>query len=277
MLIIDFRLRPPYGALLNVGMYADKKAADFYADNIGTSRPASARQESMELLFREMDENGINLGIVTGRMGHRKGNIPNAEIARLVETWPDRFAGLAGADAGNVRESIEEISRYCLDGPLRGVVLEPGAMARPIYPNDPTLYPIYEFCQKHSLPVQLMIGGRAGPDRSYSRPDIIERLAIDFPETNFIVAHGCWPYVREILGVCFYHKNIFLCPDLYFFNLPGQQDYVIAASGYLRKRFLFASAYPFIPLDCVRDFESHFPPDVLPDIMGDNAKRLLNL
>lgn len=117
-------MRPPFGEYLKIGMYADKSAADFYADNIGMKRSESAKQESMELLIQEMDENGIDMGVATGRIGHRKGNISNDEIIRLIEAYPKRFQGLAGLDASKIRESIAEMHRVCIDGPLKGVVLE---------------------------------------------------------------------------------------------------------------------------------------------------------
>ncbi|MBD5418086.1 MAG: amidohydrolase [Desulfovibrio sp.] len=276
-MVIDFRLRPPFGGFLKVGMYADKAAADFYSRNIGMKRSASAREESMRLLLKEMDENGIDMGVATGRIGHRKGNVPNAEIVRLLEEYPGRFMGFAGLDAGDVNGSIEEIERYCVDGPLKGVVLEPGAMEKPMYADDGRLYPIYAACEKAGIPVQIMIGGRAGPDRSYSHPKIISRLAADFPGVNFIVAHGCWPFVQEILGVCFYQENIYLCPDLYFFNLPGQDDYIRAGNYYLQDRFLFASAYPFTPLSCVHEFRESFKPEVRDKLLYKNAAKLLGL
>lgn len=276
-MIIDFRLRPPFGGFLKAGMYKDKQAADFYANNIGVKRSESAKKESMQLLFEEMEKNGITMGVATGRMGHRKGSVPNSDIVELVNKWPDKFAGMAGLDAADATASIDEIHRYCIDGPLKGVVLEPGASKSPIFADDKRLYPVYEECEKYNIPVQIMVGGRAGPDRSYSNPMIISRLASDFPKVNFIAAHGCWPYVMELLGICFYQENIYVCPDLYFFNLPGQEQYIKAANGYLSQRFIFASAYPFIPLDCVKQFEKSFNGKVLPDLLYNNAARLLRL
>ena len=276
-MIIDFRLRPPFGGYLSIGMYADRAAADFYADNTGMTRSESARQQSMELLLKEMDENGIDMGVATGRMGHRKGNVSNDEIIRLLETYPGRFAGLAGLDASDVRGSIREMHRVCLDGPLKGVVLEPGAMEKPMYANDARLYPLYYECEEHGIPVMLMIGGRAGPDRTYSNPQIISQLASDFPGVEFIISHGCWPFVQEILGVCFYQKNITITPDLYFFNLPGQDDYIRAGNFYMQDRFLFGSAYPFMPLSCVQEFRKHFRPEVQEKLLYKNAARLLKL
>lgn len=276
-MVIDFRLRPPFGEYLKIGMYADKSAADFYADNIGMKRSESAGQESMELLIQEMDENGIDIGVAAGRIGHRKGNISNDEIIRLIETYPERFQGLAGLDASNVRGSIAEMHRVCIDGPLKGVVLEPGSLEKPLYANNARLYPLYYECEKHNIPVMLMIGGRAGPDRTYSNPQIISQIAADFPEATFIISHGCWPFVQEILGVCFYQTNIIISPDLYFFNLPGQDDYIRAANFYLQDRFLFGSAYPFTPLSCVQEFKKYFKPEVQEKILYKNAARILKL
>lgn len=276
-MVIDFRLRPPFGGYLNIGMYADKTAADFYASNIGMDRSESARQESMELLLQEMDDNGIDMGVATGRIGHKKGNVSNDEIIRLIKAYPDKFAGLAGLDAADVRGSIRELRRVCVDGPLKGVVLEPGTMEKPLYAHDARLYPIYAECEAHGIPVMLMLGGRAGPDRSYSDPRIISRLAADFPGVTFIVAHGCWPFVQEILGVCFYQENIYISPDLYFFNLPGQDDYIRAGNLYMQDRFLFGSAYPFTPLSCVHQFRNAFHPNVQEKLLYTNAARLLKL
>lgn len=274
---IDFRLRPPYGTFLNVGMYKDKTAADFYANNTGMVRPESAKKESMPMLFEEMAANDIELGVITGRIGHRKGNVPNDVIIELVQKYPDRFVGLAGLDSTHPNESIEELHRVCVNGPLKGVVLEPGAQEKPMYADDGRLYPIYAECEKYNIPIQIMIGGRSGPDRSYSKPSIISHIAADFPNATFIVAHACWPFVQEVLGVCFYQENIYLAPDLYFFNLPGQDDYIRAANYFMKDRFLFASAYPFIPLSCINSVKKLLNPDVLPNILFKNAQKVLRL
>lgn len=276
-MVIDFRLRPPFGGFLHVGMYADKAAADFYADNIGLQRSPSARQESMELLLQEMEENGIDMGVATGRIGHRKGNVPNDEIIRLIKEYPGKFVGLAGIDASDPRGGIREMHRVCLDGPLKGVVLEPGALDRPRYVDDARLYPFYAECERHHIPVILMIGGRAGPDRTYSDPQRLSKIAFDFPEVNFVAAHGCWPFVQEILGICFYQKNIYVCPDLYFFHLPGQDDYIRAGNFYMQDRMLFGSAYPFTPLSCVHEFRESFRPEVQDKLLYRNAAALLGL
>ena len=107
---------------------------------------------------------------------------------------------------------------------------------------------------------------------------ITGRIAADFPKTNFIISHGGWPWVQQILGVCFFQKNIYLCPDMYLFNCSGAADYIMAANNFMQDRFLFGTAYPLMPIvDCVSHFKGLFKPEVLPKLLYKNAAKLLNI
>jgi predicted TIM-barrel fold metal-dependent hydrolase len=35
---------------------------------------------------------------------------------------------------------------------------------------------------------------------------------------------------------------------MYLYNMPGMDDYLKAANGFLAERFIFATAYPLVPL-----------------------------
>ena len=276
-MIIDFRLRPPFEDYTTLGMYKNKARCESYAANIGCKLAPSIAEESMKLMFEDMDRNGIDMGIATGRVEHFAGGMSNDTIIRLVEAYPARFLGFAGLNPLDWRWSIHELHRTVLDGPLKGVVLEPGAVRPAMYGNDARLYPVYAECEKYGIPVMVMLGGNAGPNVNYSFPTIIHQIAADFPGVNFIVSHGGWPWVQAVLGVCFVQSNIYLSPDLYIFNQPGQQDYVTAAHTYMQDRLLYASAYPFLPLDCVQQFKTMFRPEVLPKLLYRNAAKLLGL
>lgn len=60
--------------------------------------------------------------------------------------------------------------------------------------------------------------------------------------------HGSYPWVPQVLFSCMCRPNMYLAPDMYMYNMPGAADYVTAANGFLRDRFLFGSGYPYIPL-----------------------------
>lgn len=276
-MIIDFRLRPPFGDYVKLGMYRNKARCENYASNIGCGLAPSIAQESMELMFEDMDRNGIDMGVATGRVEHFAGGMSNDTVVDLVQAYPDRFLGFAGLNPLDWRWSIREIHRTVVDGPLKGVVLEPGAVRPAMYGDDALLYPVYAECEKYDIPVMVMLGGNAGPNVDYSFPRIIHKIASDFPTVKFIVSHGGWPWVQAVLGVCFVQQNIYLSPDLYIFNQPGWQDYVTAAHTYMQDRLLYASAYPFLPLECVQQFKTMFRDDVLPKLLYQNAAKLLKL
>ena len=131
---------------------------------------------------------------------------------------------------------------------LRGLAIDPGMLTPPMHLSDRRIYPVYRRCQELEVPVVLMSGGSAGPDVGYGSPVWIDQVAADFPRLKIVAAHACWPWVTEILGVAYRRPNLYVSPDMYLVNMPGAQDYVQAANYYLEDRFLFASAYPALPL-----------------------------
>ena len=157
--------------------------------------------------------------------------------------------------------------------------MEPGVLASPMYADDRRIYPIYEYCAEHGIPVLLMGGGGNGPDLSHSNPIIIDRVCGDFPEMTVINTHGGYPWVTEILFVAFKRPNLYLCPDMYMYNMPGVSDYVMAANTFLSERFLISTAYPFIGFrEGVEQFKAlPFKPEVLPNLLYRNAIKALKL
>lgn len=186
---------------------------------------------------------------------------------------------MAGIDPSDKYKAVDEIDRFVVNGPLKGVGIEPGLLPVPMYPNDRRIYPIYEKCEAEGIPLLLMAGGGNGPDAGYSAPMIIDQIAADFPKLTIINTHGGYPWVTEILFVAYRRPNVYICPDMYLFNQPGWQDYVTAANFALQDRFLFGTAYPFIPLEAgVEHFKKlPFKPEVLPKVLYQNAVRALKL
>ena len=105
-----------------------------------------------------------------------------------------------------------------------------------------------EACLGAGLPLLIMAGGEAGPDLSYGDPVLLDRLAIRHPQLQIVNVHGGWPLVQGALGVAFRRKNVWYLGDVYFPNLPGEADIVLAMRTFLQERFLFSTGYPFCPL-----------------------------
>ena len=279
MRVIDFRLRPPLGSFLDMWMYARIDRSAQMAAGLGMTLSPSALQKSVDLMFQEMDECNIRIGVVPGRVAPTIGGIKNDELAGIVSKYPDRLVGYAAIDPSNRRAATAEIDAAVAKG-MRGVVIEPGFLADPMYLGDARIYPLYAHCEDRNIPVLVMGGGNAGPDCTYTSPEHIDRVARDFPNLKLISGHGNWPWAAQIIHVCYRRPNIYLSPDMYLYNgMPGSQDYISAANGFLSERFLFASAYPLMPLKQTIDTFLSFKlkPEVIDRLMYKNAADLLGI
>ncbi len=279
MRIIDFRLRPPSGGFLGMVMYADLARSASMAKKLGMRLSPSANAQSMNLLLEEMDEANVSIGVVPGRGSPVLGSVSNDDIVAITRQYPQRFVGFAGVDPTYWRKAIAEIEAGVSKG-LKGVVLEPGLLANPMHLDDARIYPVYAYCEDKRLPVLLMAGGNAGPDCSYSAAEHIDRVARDFPDLTLISGHGNWPWAAQIIHVCYRRPNIYLSPDMYIHSgMPGSKEYVEAANGFLADRFLFASAYPVMPIrESIQKFlELGIRESAMDRVLYQNAAELLGL
>lgn len=277
MKIIDFRVRPPVGSQ-NLYFYKTPERRDNFNRKLGFTPAQSAIQQSMDLLFEEMDSVGVATGVVVGRVSPSLGSTSNDDVADVVKAHPDRFVGFGAIDPLDRRAAMDEIERAAGLG-LKGINIEPGTYRTPLYADDARLYPIYAQCEDMGLPIILMTGGNPGPDLSFTNPVQVDRVAAHFPKLQIIVSHGNWPWVHEILHVAFRRPNVYVSPDMYLFDLPGSDDYVKAADTYLADQFIYASAYPLTPL---KEYAERFlalpiRPESMEKVVYKNAARLLKL
>jgi len=280
MMVIDFRMRPPVGGFLQALMYRNVQRTAKIARSIGMELPPSVFEESVELMLKEMEEAGIVRGVVQGRrVDPYMGSVPNEDVENFVRAHSETFFGFAGIDPSNMEEALAEVDSVSKNDAFRGIVLEPGMLTVPMYANDRRIYPIYEKCTRLSLLVVVMAGGNVGPDISYSMPVAIDQVAADFPKLTLIISHGGWPWVTQILHVAYRRPNVYISPDQYLVNLPGVNDYVLAANYYLQDRFLFATSYPFLAFKQAVDYFKGLPfkPEVIDKLLYKNAAGLLGL
>jgi predicted TIM-barrel fold metal-dependent hydrolase len=283
-MIIDMRLRPPLPSWLKTAQFTE--GTKYYPSRYGFPRPASVKQQSMDLLLGEMTEAGITWGVIMGRQSAPPhGAVPNDEIADAINAHSDRFIGLAGIDLQDIEAGVREIERTSKWPGFRGMSIEPGASQEAMYADDRRLYPLYERCQELGLPMSITISGylsaMVGHDLAYGSPTPVFRVAKDFPKLKIIVSHAAWPNVMPMMEVAFLCDNVFVSPDLYMngINTPGAQEYVKAAHFFLGDRLLFGTAYPSRPLkESVEAFmQWDFDPQVRKKVFYENAARLLGL
>jgi len=269
MSVIDFRIRPPYKGFLDTLMYSQPERRDRFTRQLGLEPSPAATQKSCNLLLREMDEAGISRGVVVGRDAGFLGSVSNADVMEFTRAHPARFLAVSSIDLTNRKKSIAQIDETTAAG-FCAINIEPGAQTIPMTVDDRRLYPIYAHCEDRRIPIILLAGGNAGPDLESTVPIALDRMLADFPTLKVAVAHGGWPWVHHVLHIAFRRPNLYLSPDMYLVNMPGQDDYVKAANGFLSERFIYGSSFPLCPVKGYLEWFLKLP------IKPENKERILH-
>jgi uncharacterized protein len=284
-MIIDFRVQPPFKSYLGIYFYRQRPAVQdpvkFNAFSIGRRESASYRERSIELFVEEMDESGIDLSVIMGqRAGKAWGSVDNDDIGELIRRFPGRFAGFAGVDprepdpAGEIRRSVEELA-------CSGISVLPGWSDPPLHDDDRLVYPIYETAAELDIPVMITSSHVIGPDMSYAMPEYVQRVALDFPQLTFIIGHACWPWTVQACALGMRCQNVYLMPEIYLHvpDMPGADDYVTAANGYMSHRMLYSSCFPTRSLEqALGDFRRlPIKPESQELMLSHNGARILGL
>ena len=285
MKVIDFRTRPPYKSFLKTRLFPKKQvwpdAPTTGPENINHGNLQSAEQMSFDLFLGEMEDAGISLGIVHGRQSQEYGIVSNDEIAELVQAYPDKFLGFAGISLEDPKKAIAEIRRTVKEYGFKGVALEPGWEVPSRFPDDERHNEVYDVINELGVVCSITSSIYLGPDMEYCHPKYIQRVAMKYPNMNIAIAHACWPYIQEVLGLAHMCSNVYLVPDFYGYipNTPMADQLVRAANFYLKYRMIYASSYPVRALEqSVQDMgKLGFRADVYEQVMYENAKRLLKL
>ncbi len=137
-MILDARVRPPFKSLKEVlapapGARPSVKRSPLVS---GYERPQSMVQKSVELFFQEMDEAGVDKGILVGRQaGHRV--VSNDDIAELRDQYPGRFPlSIAGINGIDVPAAIREVERTITGMGFNGIAVDPGWWVPAMYVDD---------------------------------------------------------------------------------------------------------------------------------------------
>ena len=284
MQIIDFRCRPPFAPMTQDWIFSlDDKPGNpglrAKYQKMGMELPPSLVACSMEAFLQECDQAGICKTVVPLR---RLATQNNDHLGALLRAYPDRFIGFAGVQPleEGIAGALAQIRHHVVDGPCTGVYLEPGLDPHPWAVDDSSIFPIYEFCQHHDLPVCLLYGGvfhqKTPPSYDLYEPRRIERVARHFPNLRILLSHACWPFTALACGVALNWENVWLSPDGFMIDHPGSQDYVVAANYRLQDKIIFGSLYPSMPLDfAVARCKKLLRPEVQKKIFYENALRFL--
>lgn len=203
---------------------------------------AIQRTHTIPNLLREMDAMRVSHSVVLPI----KTGLPFGDT--LTEDWHTAIAN-AGAEERLIAglsvypghdHAIDQLRAHAATG-ARVLKLHP--TVQQFYPDDPTLFPIYEEAQALGL-VVFFHGGRAGiePDDRlrYAMPRHYEAVLRNFPDLAIVLGHAGARDARAMLAMTRPHANAWL-------GIHGQSlrmlDTIIEASG--GERLLFGTDWPW--------------------------------
>lgn len=270
--LIDFRARPFTAEYAK--MLAGDRAVETVMRKLGTELPPT---QNVEEFITFLKSAGVAHAVFTGREapdGSR--SLSNEYVAEVVARHPDMLTGFAGINPMGGLESLRKTTYVIEKLGLRGVCIDPFRYG--VQADDRRLYPVYARCAELNVAIVVTLGGLPfqGPYLKSGDPAPLDNVATDFPELTIVCDHAGWPWITETIAIAYRHEKVYVDTSMYF-TLPGVQTYVEAANTIIPGKFLFASAYPLIPIErAVSELEQlPFADGVLDHILYDNAAALL--
>ena len=160
-----------------------------------------------------------------------------------------RFEVFGGIDPRWGKDALELFERSLVDFGFRGLKLYPPCGYSP---SDRSLFPYYELCAYHHVPVLLHMGPTSPVlDFTFASPFLLDEAARLFPSVNFILAHGAVSFVEECIMMCRFRPNVYL--DISGFQATLGYDPAAAAvkkvvSVGINHKVMFGTDFPVFRL-----------------------------
>lgn len=286
-MIIDFRVSTPdqWGVQRFV---IPPKGAEGYVDTYRSIFGEKAKQWLMspKQFLEYMDQEGVDIAVFSAGDNESTTGAkhPNEKLAEFVQQNPKRFIGFAGADPHKGMKAVRELEHAITKLGLKGLNI--GPWLHKIYANDKKYYPLYAKCVELNIPVIIhtSINFMRHLSMDLGRPIHLDEVAIDFPELKLVASHGGWPWVPELMGVCWRHPNVFIeiaAVRPKYVGMPGSgwETLLQYGSTILQDRVLFATDWPMLPMKQSIEEMKGLPlkEEVKEKWLGGNATRLLGL
>ncbi len=239
---------------------------------------------TLDALLAEMDEHGVELGVLHAEFEWGDPAEWNATVAEAVRRHPTRFVGIGSVDPADGAAAVTEARRCFEDYGFRGINLQPCVSHVPA--TDRRSYLVYATALAYDAIVTLHTGVnffRRSPI-SLGRPLDVCEVACDLPELRIVACHGGWPWTAEMAAVAWKHPNVYvefgaIAPKYVAREGTGWEPLWNLAHNQLRRQTMFGTDWPMLHYE--RAFRELADAGVTPDthaaFFGANALELLGL
>ena len=206
-------------------------------------------------------------------------NVTNDYVAEFVHKNPRKYIGLLAVDP-HEPDFMDELERAYFDLGLKGIKLSP--IYQGFHPTHERAMRIYSFAERNRLPILIHQGAtfpREAPLK-YAHPEMLEDIAIAFPDLRMIIAHLGHPWETETIVLIRKHPHVYsdvsglyYRPWQFYNSLRLCQEY-----GVMDKLF-FGSDYPVTTpneaLDGVRNVNHFLEGTKFPRISEEEIEKII--
>lgn len=172
-------------------------------------------------LLRSMDKYGVDIACLLPESmmdttGYTTRWCTNAEMAKVVESNPDRFMyqpNVSPIKHKGVDNTIWELEYWVKE---KGTKIFKFYPPEDTYMNDPDLWPFYKKAEELDIVLDIHTGfSWVPPGKSkYALPILLDDVARDFPELKINAFHMGYPYCDDLNMIAMGHPNVYLCLSL---------------------------------------------------------------
>jgi uncharacterized protein len=233
--------------------------------------PVPARLDAL------LEAEGVDVALLFAEYSPRATGVqPVEDMLPIIAYNPRRFRLVANVNPEMHRPPAAEARRQ-LD--LGAVAVKVHPVHGGFRPDSREMYPVYELCAERGVPVVVHTGPSIFPGSlpEGGHPELTGRVAADFPDVQFVMAHGGrGQWYADAARLALDRGNMWI--DLA--GLPPKRlpDYYAGFDlAELAARWIFGTDWPGVP-GVARNVRAvaalGLPDDVLPDVLGGNAARV---
>jgi predicted TIM-barrel fold metal-dependent hydrolase len=172
-------------------------------------------------IIRAMDKYGMDIACLLPESmmdstGYTSRWVTNGEMARVVESNPDRFLyepNLSPIKFKGVENTIWELEYWVKE---RGAKLFKYYPPEDTYINDPDLWPFYRKAEELGIVLDIHTGfSWVPPGKSkHALPIQLDDVARDFPDLKIVAFHMGYPYCDDLNMIAMGHPNVYVSLSL---------------------------------------------------------------
>lgn len=283
-MIIDFSSRPPIDAFDSKAKHLSNYRRVYQASEAQVTEQAGA--DPMAAYMAAYDAVDAAYVVVKAKDVETTFGIKasNEAVAAFCQAHGKRFIGFAGVDPNKGMAAVRELEHAVKELGMRGLNLQ--CFEHKLAINDKRMYPLYAKCIELGIPVNLHASTNFSTDcyMEHGRPILLDEVMVHLPELVVIASPPGWPWVHELIGVAWRHKNVHIGvaavrPKYLDVAESGYGPLVQYGNSVLQDRILFGTSFPMQPIVRAVEEMNALPlkESVRKKWMYDNTARVLGL